>query len=556
MTVDAATPRSALRIGRLNATWLVPRDHPSPELLRARLDRMLQSDLAPACDRIAAPLCQDSDTSVWFIRRLVVNLAVDASADTRRMTEAWAGQLVRALERQLRLGDDGVEALRFPNRTAWIAQFLCDLADGVAWSKWYYRGFDGLRFLAASAAMREAISREPQTGEAALRQLAGDSRLRKVLSAVSNTDCRAIWRVFREQDAREEADALTTDHLRTAARAWQNIRTLEPNHRASLELFFALPSAPQRARPALRQGIETLLALVRALNSTQGEQLLLTLESGEMRSFVSLAGEGVEFLAVLLARDRGAVREVVCELRSWKAGPTSSPTPGTAEIGFTPFGGIFLLLPHFAEIGLTEPAEVLPEFEDKPPLALTRFLVMLKCLGGANASHAFFDPVLRELAGVSPDLEVASLRAWAKQITRKSAVEFHQRRKVLRSAYESTKADDPEIPQPSDGDLNYLNLANLLRGARSIDSALSAIAHDVLRAFAHHLPGFSRSSAAFLHANFLDVRATVGRKPECWQVRVTRAPLHIVPAMICDTQNNFRFCWSSNLEIQLTTGES
>src|SRR3954467_10527544 len=120
MTVDAATPGSALRIGRLNATWLVPRDHPSPALLRARLDRILERDLAPACARIASPLCEDSDTTVWFIRQLSVNLAADASTETQRVSEAWAGQLARALGRQLRQGDDGVDAIRFPNRAAWI----------------------------------------------------------------------------------------------------------------------------------------------------------------------------------------------------------------------------------------------------------------------------------------------------------------------------------------------------------------------------------------------------------------------------------------------------
>jgi len=531
---NSSLPPSLVSIRRVNATYLVARDHPASVSVRAQLDDVVRRDVAAACARRFGPLSDDADPSVWFVRHLAVDISVNAAWTPERLSEAWAAEVTRSLNRRLRHGDDGEEVLRFPNRAVWLAQFLRDLADGVAWSKWYYDSLDGLRALPLHAALREAICREPRTGEAALRQSAEDLRLETILRAMSDTDCRAVWRTFREQDAGTEAETLNAQHLRTVARTWQNKCTLEPNHRAALVLFFALTDAdtPQRARPALRQAIAALLALVDGIHSARSEQFSRTLERGQLASLVcSVGAEGVESLADLLARDGAAVLEIAGELRSRKAGPSPTVLAGETETTFTPLGGVFFLLPHFAELGLGECAAVLPEFEGRPPLALVRFLVMLKCLGGARAPRAFFDPLLRELAGVPPDLNAESVRAWSRKVTRKAARDFHRRWSSSRPAPTQVGTASAESARSVADDLRYLILASLLRGAQPLDTALSAVAHCVLRSFAHRLPGFARSSATFLHNNFLDVSATVKKEPEDWQVLITPPPLHIVLAL-------------------------
>lgn len=428
MTATTVKDRNALRIGRVTATYLVPRDHPAPARVRLQLDDVFRRDVVAACARRFGPFCDDADPSVWFVRRLAVDLSVNVAWTSDRLSEAWASEVTRSLRRRLRNGDDGEEVLRFPNRAVWLAQFLRDIADGVAWSKWYYESLNGLRTLPLSAALREAICREPHSGEAALRKLAENLRLGKILTAMSDADCRTVWRTFCAQDDRVEAETLSSDHLRTAARAWRNIRTFEPNYRATLELFCALPDAMQPERSALRQAIAALLALVRGVNSRQGRQFNRVLERGQMRSLVSLVGsEGVESLAGLFARDRAAVLEVARELRSGKIGRTLTVVDGETVTTFSAFGGIFFLLPRLVELDLEESAAALPEFEGEPPLALTRFLVMLKCLGGARAPHAFFDPVLRQVAGISTDLDAESVRVWARSVTREQAGEFQKR---------------------------------------------------------------------------------------------------------------------------------
>ena len=136
MTAPTSPPASVVRIARLNVNCLVPREHPSPLALRSQLATVVERQLPSACAGLLGPLCPESDPSVWFIRRMNVDVAVNATWEADLMARAWSQPLAQALSRNVSSGDDGTDVLHFPNRAAYLAQFLCDLADGVAWSKW------------------------------------------------------------------------------------------------------------------------------------------------------------------------------------------------------------------------------------------------------------------------------------------------------------------------------------------------------------------------------------------------------------------------------------
>src|SRR5688500_342447 len=129
MTADAPTSASVLRIARVNATYLVPHGHPASAAVRTRLDAIVTRELATTCARSLAPLCDGDDPSVWFIRRLDVDVAIDASWETNRIGQTWSRPLARVLWHTMGQGDEGENVLRFPDRASHLAQFLCDLAD-------------------------------------------------------------------------------------------------------------------------------------------------------------------------------------------------------------------------------------------------------------------------------------------------------------------------------------------------------------------------------------------------------------------------------------------
>ena len=136
MPENALRLPSGVRIDRLNVTCLVPRDHPSPMAVRSRMDAVIQRQLPSACSRAFAGLCREDDESVYFVRRLDLDFAVDAGWEPEKVAAVWATEWARTLLPLL----GSSEALRFTDPAAYLAQFLNDLADGAAWSKWYTSG--------------------------------------------------------------------------------------------------------------------------------------------------------------------------------------------------------------------------------------------------------------------------------------------------------------------------------------------------------------------------------------------------------------------------------
>src|SRR6266542_1702202 len=128
MRVDTLPATSAVRVGRLNVTCLVPREHPSPLTLCSEMATIAERQLPSACASLLGPVCSESDPSVWFIRRVDVDVAVDASWETGRLAHAWSQPVARELLRSVDSGEDGANVLRFANHAAYLAQFLCDLA--------------------------------------------------------------------------------------------------------------------------------------------------------------------------------------------------------------------------------------------------------------------------------------------------------------------------------------------------------------------------------------------------------------------------------------------
>jgi hypothetical protein len=467
MTIAVSPATSAVRVGRLNVSCLVSREHPSPLTLCSKIATIAERQLPSACARLLGPLCPKNDPSLWFIRRLDVEVPVDSSWGADNQAQAWSQPVARAFLRAVNSGEDGANVLRFANRAAYVAQFLCDLADGVAWTKWYYVAFDGLRALLVSAAVREALSREPATGESALLQLVDDGRLGKVLRSMNETDCRAVLTAFCSAGRDPEAQEFTTALLQAAWRAWQRIGLPAGEHaevhHTALRLYLALRNGTEAVPPsqALLRVIRVLTALAHWMASPRAADLLAVLRRGndssaltlrqpdDVESLISPAAfafgqsddigsliaaaafalpqaDDIKSLIALLSCERPVVIEIAEQLRSSVQTKTAAKLP-VDKPSFTSFGGIFWLLPHVEELPLEECAAALPDFMGQSSTAVVRFLVLLKCLGAIRAHSAFFDPVLREVADLTTRFGVDIVRGWAHLVTPQMIDDFQAR---------------------------------------------------------------------------------------------------------------------------------
>lgn len=419
---------SSLRVWRLRAEYLIAAEHPSPQSLRARLDETIEKVLPQTLATHLTPLAPTDDPSLCFIRRLELDVSVNAVAETERTGEVWAAQFTRALASEMEADETSGNVVRFADRAAYLAQFLCDLADGCAWGKWFYRSFAGLRMLPLSAALRTALCGEPAGGLAALRQLE-ERAAAKVLQGLTEQDALRVFEMLADgTDEMDEADC-----FRVLAATWKvfgsQLSALE-EHKAALRLYLlALREKSDRAGRTLQRAARALSRLSRCLRESSGarrEQLLAALHDGA----------AAKLFIIVAANDANPLLPLLCcppeVLRAFGDAHGQVRTPETTSLA-TPFGGVFLLLPLLAELPLAAATRGWAGHGDHTAETLARWLLLIKCGGRERAAQVCNDALLRELLGIAPAFTLPDLIEWQAaispaQLARFAAeMEAHQR---------------------------------------------------------------------------------------------------------------------------------
>jgi hypothetical protein len=512
---------AAVSIGRLRSEYHVARDHPSPQQLRERLDR-IAAGLPEALGQALDPILSADDSSVWFIRRLEIDITLNAARDG--LARGWTPALIRRLAEAMD-GEHSDGVVRFPSRAAYLARFLADLAQGSAWGRWYYEPFSGLRALPASAALRTAICAEAATGLAALFELPRH-QLRVVLQMMTESDSGRVMRELSQRGLGAEQAACQAA-----------VRDVS----ASLPAF---------------AGGESRLALALFLEAC--------------RTTPGLAGSNLMAAAVELSRELGPGSVALEDL---------STPDASNDARFTPAGGAFLLIPLIARLPLEAIMRDWPAAAgDVPASTVARFLVLLKCLGGARAGSLFVDPVLRELAGIPPGMDRPALAAWEHGVSEVNLESLYWAWRKWLDEERALEGDPAPVRTNSQGqpitvqvdgkyrlwlradappnssipghrnpevddDLDYLSLVVPLGLSVPTDASLSVVAIRVLRDFARRLPGFANSSAAYLERNFLDFGATIEDEPERRVVKLGRPPLNLVLGIAGRNRDSYTLAW-------------
>ncbi len=410
------TEQSRLQIRRVQAQYLVSSAHPAPERLKARLDEAVTHSLAPTLSTMCSAWFADTDPSIWLIRRLEINVDVNAAWDREGLARAWAEQIAHALSRVMHDGEDGENVVWFPNSTAFLARCLIDLAEGHAWGKWYYESFAGLRLLPTSAALRTAILDRPAIGQEALLELSTDA-LQKTLGALTTQDARTI--VDRLAAAAPAGEALRC--FQAAWAVWQTVvgdtcaAADEWRHALRLYLATSREHVDVGGLP-LKTAVLALLRLARCLvngSAAQGQQLLTALTSSDLAGLYTAAGAAnAEALLPLSGCPPAWVREVGHTLLARHTGLATDDKDAVPGPRSTAFGGVFLLLPLLDELPLAEATHGWPHADEAAAITLGRFLLLVKCCGQERARRAFDDPLLRDLMLLPPSITPEVLADW------------------------------------------------------------------------------------------------------------------------------------------------
>jgi hypothetical protein len=501
-----------LAIRRLSLVMIVPPDHPEPESLRLRVDEAMCGSLPTA---LSEAIGDWPGEGVLRIRRVEIDLAVEAALAPERI----ASRLARAIADALFAAQkDGERVLTYPDRAHFLAAFLQELAQGSAWQRWWFRSFDGLKPLSCSAAIRTTVLADPAEGLEALLTMSS-SGAATVLGALTAGDAATVLdglaRLGPASVPIEAAIAVVAD---TGASVIPSVPVATPAAQALAIFLEAARRQRDHAGPLLAQIAQAIVALDWVLASQRTEavrEILLSLKGEVLTPPLSMLDASLVARVAPLLTLPAEARRAVLDGAAVRRGITTKPVAHTS-CRYTPFGGLFLLLPSLPSEAIAAAVAGASSTEDLPLDQVIGALVIAACAGGERVLHVLADPVWRDLFALPNRLGVADL---ADRLTGLAASVWP----LLDALGEALETRQ---------DARFLLPPRLVVGSRSGVRVIAGLARGVLSDFARRLPGgFARSSAAFLWRNLLSVSAAVDETPHGLSVVLNRPPLDVLLAL-------------------------
>ena len=137
------------------------------------------------------------DPAVYVLRRVETELTVtnptvaDEAAIARRWAAATCAAVVATVTRR---GDDASTVMRFDDTADYVARFLADLLDGAAWERWYYGAFSAYRSIPVDDALRRVFLDFREHFSSIVRRLTAMGRWRSALARLGPDAAREVWR--------------------------------------------------------------------------------------------------------------------------------------------------------------------------------------------------------------------------------------------------------------------------------------------------------------------------------------------------------------------------
>jgi hypothetical protein len=503
----------SLIIRRLQVEALLPRDHPDQHRVGGRFADCARQQVAPA---LVHALSEWTSDEIIRIRRIAVAGSLDLALPDETLGAALARSIAREIARLSTANDENV--VRFPDCAAYLAAFLTALIENRAWDRWWFRDFDGLRPLPKATALCTALLAQPADGQRALAQLPFGTR-RRVIADLGDHGAERVGKGLARSGGGEANPA-------EAVRALLEILSREDalpadlsGASAVLDLYvMATTGMPALAGQTLFAAINAVVLLldnIPAAAPHHAAALLRALRSGTATHTLAQTSERLRHALALLrplpAPERRAL--AVLALRRRQAGSDlATSDEGSAAITFTRFGGLFLLLPRFVELGLDEATELWQQPPGCRADNLLYLLLLASCTGRARAAAVLADPLWRDLLGIPPALGAAEIADWLAALPRAA----------------SARLAGFGLGGMTPRDARHLTLPPSWCRSRRMRRHLAAVSHSLLRAFTQRLPGFAGSSAGFLWRNFLNVGARVEIDAASIRVFIARPALDVL----------------------------
>ena len=424
MSSAARYNETQVTVGRWSATYEVSRDLPSPHELQQRLDSIVAHRLALACKASLEQSINHTDPSVWRVRDLALNFSLETSlSDIDRVAGDWGRSLAFEILSIIEDGEVSDSILRFPNRAAFFAQFLADLAAGRAWGKWYYEEFSDLQALPCRQIICSIFLRKDPLPADLLLQLDSKGRLETVLEVLNESDADLIFDLCFENAAPTSRVENLQKWAGIVLELWNSgplraVSRVEVHSRDALRLLIRTISHHPTGlnNLDLKRVINVLLAIRSVLLGMKKPSLMDSLFNHlaifDLRSAVDTAvaagvrdpGEALFQFAEIMQGDidwaRQAAAVVLGESNKEKF-LTYKNIPESDSV-LSRFGGIFLLGPSLIGAALEETTRLASDTSESPEkyMAVLRHLAAVMCFGCTRFPDTSDDPALRLFSGM------------------------------------------------------------------------------------------------------------------------------------------------------------
>ena len=477
---------SDVNIHHMRATYHLPRagaaDH---SRLAAQLDRVAAELLAPSLEALAEP----HDPRLYFIEHVDVAVRVDPQRPAVA-TGAWAGAIRRHVAQAV-ASDPSVVV--FASRAAFEAAFLADLLRGRANGVWLYREFDALLPLSPGDAAANLLLRDGDTGFDTLLELAKASALDALLAAMTDSQVDEVARRCLLPSGTGGTHTASAENWLRAARDAASAAANGPTARG--RALVRLYATILRDKPGLgpdrnlARFLDSLVRLADLLADSRDRQGFLDDLARGGGCLARLAGDGARLSGIV--RSLGpAGRELQGETVG-RLAATPDVSPVTTE--FSRYVGLFLLVPTVIRLELDK-RFLFDACDSAREFQTLLYGLALSCLGLETDTGARPDPGPRWFAGLAVPPTAAQVRDTALRLERAGG-------------------------------------------------SFTALAEEVMSAFAATLGDFAVSSAEFLRANFLFSTGTAALSDDALALNLEHCPLRVVLQLAGFGHNHWAIPW-------------
>ncbi len=439
----------------------------------------------------------EGDETVVLIPRLEITLDHPADGSADALADRLADAILMGIARSR--ATDAV-GLRFASRTMHAAAFIEALVSGTAWSRWWFRGFQGLRALPVGRAVRTLCDRDWGRALAILRDVQPAERER-------------LWRLMESADADAILAGIAEAGISADATAGlASVADDDPVWDRLAAVLVAMPTAPAPV---------AALAALCALDDADAVPTVIRALRDLAQPSPAPRDPRIDPISVQGANLAMPLRRAVARLRRDRG----TRTPPTAERWRgSPLLGYAILWPELDQCHLDQVCAGWPApAAGLQAVDLVRLLVLSACAGPAG--EPWRDPVWRDAFGVPGSFGDLALAAWVQRVGLGGW-------RTLARAHASGQTRPLPATPPGPSPATYTGLPASDRGTRRMARlAVGRVGATLLGDFATRLPGFAGASAAFLRANLLGAGGIVQMHRTGVQVRLTRPPLDILLGM-------------------------